>query len=112
MKTKLLRTPSEKIKTWMDNAHFRTVPIPDLELAFPRLSKLQFEGMDTPRLLGTSFQVFTPFSNSNLVDVLPTVPAIAQDVEMATPHIAQVEAEGDSEHHSSASSTPDPPLEP
>lgn len=62
MKAKLLRTPSEKIKTWMDNAHFRTVPVPDLELAFPRLPKLQFEGLDTPRLLGASFHVSIPFT--------------------------------------------------
>eukprot|EP00210_Caulerpa_lentillifera_P006737 g6439.t1 len=96
VEAKLLRTPADKIRAWMDTAQFRIIPEPDLELAFPPLPKLQFETMDTPRLIG---------------DTLPgRVSVIAQDIETVTPNVVQVEADdGDSEYHSRSSSTPDQP---
>jgi len=49
---KRVRTPAERIKTWMDTAQFRVSPDPEFDLAFPPVVRLHFENMDTPRLIG------------------------------------------------------------
>eukprot|EP00210_Caulerpa_lentillifera_P008873 g8465.t1 len=91
VETKRVRTPAERIKTWMDTAQFRVSPDPEFDLALPTLARLNFETMDTPRLIS---------------ETLPRVPVIARDIEMATPNVAQVENIATT----SSSSLPDPIL--